>query len=96
MFFGHSCWLWQVLENNYRYKMKYSPDYQGVDTEAVRRDGGGEQHSTHNEGKFDAECNTKVRSRALVAHAGQREKVWTVHRIVPQLWLAAEGTGMVA
>lgn len=26
----------QVLEDNYRYKMKYSPDYQGVDTEAVR------------------------------------------------------------
>eukprot|EP00775_Hariotina_reticulata_P005299 gene5299-5534_t len=25
-----------VLEDNYRYKMKYSPDYQGVDTEAVR------------------------------------------------------------
>jgi hypothetical protein len=25
----------QVLEDNYRYKMKYSPDYQGVDTEAV-------------------------------------------------------------
>jgi hypothetical protein len=26
----------QVLENNYRYKMKYSPDYVNVDTEAVR------------------------------------------------------------
>jgi hypothetical protein len=26
----------QVLDDNYRYKMKYSPDYQGVDTEAVR------------------------------------------------------------
>jgi hypothetical protein len=26
-----------VLEDNYRYKMRYSPDYQGVDTEAVRR-----------------------------------------------------------
>jgi hypothetical protein len=25
----------QVLENNYRYKMKYSPDYVNVDTEAV-------------------------------------------------------------
>jgi hypothetical protein len=24
-----------VLENNYRYKMKYSPDYVNVDTEAV-------------------------------------------------------------
>eukprot|EP00879_Flechtneria_rotunda_P002468 GHRR01002665.1.p1 GENE.GHRR01002665.1~~GHRR01002665.1.p1 ORF type:complete len:295 (+),score=82.06 GHRR01002665.1:270-1154(+) len=28
----------QVLENNYRYKMKYSPDYQGLDTEVALND----------------------------------------------------------
>lgn len=32
------CCAEQVLEDNYRYKMKYSPDYQGVDTEAVSND----------------------------------------------------------
>ena len=41
MFIESICTDSQVLEQNYRYKMKYSPDYKGVDTEAVRTGTGG-------------------------------------------------------
>eukprot|EP00877_Chromochloris_zofingiensis_P010699 jgi/Chrzof1/5883/Cz16g19090.t1_FBP3A[v5.2] len=38
MFIESICTDSQVLEQNYRYKMKFSPDYQGVDTEAALAD----------------------------------------------------------
>jgi hypothetical protein len=37
MFIESICNDTEVLEQNYRYKMRFSPDYQGVDTETVRR-----------------------------------------------------------
>lgn len=38
MFIESICNDNEVLESNYRYKMKYSPDYQGVDTETALSD----------------------------------------------------------
>jgi hypothetical protein len=36
MFIESICNDHETLERNYRYKMKFSPDYAGVDMEAVR------------------------------------------------------------
>ncbi|KIY93213.1 hypothetical protein MNEG_14749 [Monoraphidium neglectum] len=38
MFIESICNDTEVLQSNYRYKMRFSPDYQGVDTEAALSD----------------------------------------------------------